>query len=444
MKPGPKLPSPRLQRTLDAISSRIQEPISKLWFLKTSLARFESSSAVLRRLPFTSDVLLAYIAMQSLAELCQSPRAAHVPLPRRRILWLHRLRYPLALAVFAVSLFLGFHVGQVGYDVAVVARTWLSDQLRPLVASTEDSIDLEPILALPDRVGAPPEDVWLVEEKQDEEFWSNGLRIDTRFTTKTHARSYVSFPLNDASASQRHGRPIGIVYHTTESDMAPLAADSSEDVLATTRDLIGWLSRRGIYHYVIDRFGQVFRTVPDDDVAVHAGQSIWADEENFYLDLNDSFLGVAFESRMDARSIITQAQLQSAINLTDLLRIRYGLDDQNCVPHGLVSVSAIRRSVGYHLDWVRGFPFGALGLSDKYSTPPPSITLFGLRPGTELLQRLGESWPGLAKAEAMLAATASENQVSIGAYRDRLQQKYLGFLELNKQLRNARPSQTAD
>ena len=31
------------------------------------------------------------------------------------------------------------------------------------------------------------------------------------------------------------------------------------------------------YHFLIDRFGQVFRIVPEADVANHAGYSVWAE-----------------------------------------------------------------------------------------------------------------------------------------------------------------------
>ena len=163
------------------------------------------------------------------------------------------------------------------------------------------------------------------------------------------------------------GAPVGIVYHASQSDMVPLAREFNRNILSTTRDLLGWLSRREIYNYIIDRFGQVYRIVSDDGVAVHAGASIWADEDYEYLNLNESFIGVAFESRGDAAwEIVTPAQVQAALNLTDVLRSRHNIADQNCVPHGLVSVNATKKLIGYHADWARGFPFGALGLEDKY------------------------------------------------------------------------------
>ena len=241
--------------------------------------------------------------------------------------------------------------------------------------------------------------------------------------------------------------PIGIVYHASESDMAPFGAAFNRDILSTTRDLVGWLSRRRIYNYVIDRFGQVYRVVEDESVAVHAGVSIWGDETYHYLNLNESFIGIAFESQGSASGgdAITTAQIQSALSLTDLLRARYGIADINCVPHGLVSVSAAKKLIGYHADWARNFPFGALGLSDNYQVPPPSITAFGFGYDDDLVARLGGSlWPGVAAAERELAERAESERVEIDFLRERLQKRYSEDVEMAKLARgpNAKPSLT--
>jgi hypothetical protein len=221
--------------------------------------------------------------------------------------------------------------------------------------------------------------------------------------------------------------------------MAPFGAAFNRDILKTTRDLVGWLSRRGIYNYVIDRFGQVYRVVSDETVAVHAGVSIWGDEESYYLNLNESFIGVAFESQWSASGgdAITTAQIQSALSLTDLLRARYAIADINCVPHGLVSVSAGKKLIGYHADWAHNFPFGALGLSDNYQVPPPSITAFGFGYDEDLVARLGGSlWPGVAVAQRELAERADSEKIEIDALRARLQQRYLENVELTKLVRS--------
>ena len=240
-------------------------------------------------------------------------------------------------------------------------------------------------------------------------------------------------------------KPVGIVYHASESDMAPFGAAFNRDILSTTRDLVGWLSRRRIYNYIIDRFGQVYRLVSDETVAIHAGVSIWGDDENYYLNLNESFIGIAFESQWSAAGgdAITTAQIQAALSLTDLLRARYRIEDANCVPHGLVSVSASKKLIGYHADWARNFPFGALGLRDNYQAPPPSITAFGFGYDEDLVSRLGGSlWPGVAAAERELADRAESEGVELRALRARLQHRYHENAEVAQLLRGSQPARS--
>ncbi len=169
-----------------------------------------------------------------------------------------------------------------------------------------------------------------------------------------------------------------------------------------------------------------------DGVAVHAGASIWADADYQYLNLNESFIGVAFESRWDAgREVITPAQVQAALNLTDVLRSRHNIADQNCVPHGLVSVNPTKKLIGYHADLARGFPFGALGLEDKYLLPPASMTAFGFTFDEDLVERLGgELWPGVARAERELNTRAQRDGITSDVLRARLNLRYQQNIDL--------------
>ncbi|PYT35600.1 MAG: hypothetical protein DMG58_01625 [Acidobacteria bacterium] len=60
-----------------------------------------------------------------------------------------------------------------------------------------------------------------------------------------------------------------------------------------------FIARNRLYHFVIDRFGRVFRAVAETDYANHAGHSIWADERHIYWNLNQSFVGIAFEAQTE-------------------------------------------------------------------------------------------------------------------------------------------------
>ena len=94
---------------------------------------------------------------------------------------------------------------------------------------------------------------------------------------------------------------------------------------------------RHLYHFVIDRFGRVFRLVAETDYANHAGFSVWADGRDIYWGLNQSFFGVAFEAQTaesddsPAGEIATPAQIDSARLLTEALRSKYRIPSSDCV-----------------------------------------------------------------------------------------------------------------
>ncbi len=318
------------------------------------------------------------------------------------------------------------------YRLAGSASDWVVAQIAP---PPDSGLPRDPRLAADGRLVERPQEIRLVRRDGDEELWSNGLRVVTTFETESDPRSFFAFPRDGSPPIPMGPRPVGIIYHASESDMAPFGPAFNRDILSTTKDLLGWLSRRRIYHYVIDRFGQVYRLVPDDSVSIHAGVSVWGDEQNYYLNLNDSFIGIAFESQWSKveGDAITPAQIQAGLNLTDLLRARYGITDANCVPHGLVSVNAGKRLIGYHADWARNFPFAALGLSDKYLVPPPSVSAFGFDYDDDLVERLGGSlWPGVPVAEHELERRASIEGVTLRELRNELHRRYLQNLEVAK------------
>ncbi len=231
-----------------------------------------------------------------------------------------------------------------------------------------------------------PEKVWLVEHKENYERYSNGGRISTEYEIDNHTRGYQVLPHTngDMSApvqaqSELRREPAGIVYHTSESDLVDFTADNNASIETHTRGLLQYVQRHRAYNYVIDRFGQIYRVVRDEQAANHAGHSVWADKQGVYVGLNESFLGICFETQTDAHEAerLTEAQLVAGRLLTQVLRSRYQIDDANCVVHGLVSVNPDNMRVCYHRDWARNFPFAAMGLSDKYQVAPAAISEFG-------------------------------------------------------------------
>lgn len=297
--------------------------------------------------------------------------------------------------------------------------------------------------------GYQPEKVWLVERKADYELYSNGARIMLDYETDTRPRAFQALARGTLSAEPDVRRdPVGIVYHTSENDLLPFTPDNSKSIEALGEDLLKFARRHESYNYVIDRFGQIHRIVRDDQVANHAGNSIWGDKKLVYVGLNESFLGVCFDTRTEAGALdeqLTEAQLIAGRLLTAILRSRYNIEDANCVTHGMVSVNPSNMLIGYHYDWVRNFPFQAMGLSDKYSVPPASISEFGFTYDNSFVQKLGGTlWPGIHEAEQAFEHRAAQAGLTPAEMRARSRKVYLAYIGPARGLLRETPSASAD
>jgi len=94
--------------------------------------------------------------------------------------------------------------------------------------------------------------------------------------------------------------PVGILFHTSESDVWPMDESNNERLRVSSQRLLTYIQRKRLYHYVIDRFGRVFRVMNDASKANHAGFSIWRRGDDVYLNLNHAFLGICFETRWES------------------------------------------------------------------------------------------------------------------------------------------------
>ena len=272
--------------------------------------------------------------------------------------------------------------------------------------------------------------VWRVEANHQFDLYSNGLRIENRFQTSTEARAYLAFPRTqiEARVGQRLTQPAGIVFHTTESHLATFEEGQNRMLKREGEGLLEYVSSNRSYHFVIDRFGRVFRIVGEADYANHAGNSIWADQTWIYVNLNQSFFGVAFEARSQPKEgelPVNAAQVHAARTLTEMLRARYGIPAGNCVTHAQVSVNPPGRSAGYHTDWAANLPFEDLGLTNNYLRPLPSVTLFGFS-ATALLEEARDSplAKGLEASQDQVRAEAAVHNLSEHRYRQVLQTRY--------------------
>ncbi|MCC6859955.1 MAG: N-acetylmuramoyl-L-alanine amidase [Bryobacterales bacterium] len=270
--------------------------------------------------------------------------------------------------------------------------------------------------------------VWLVEKTGRQELYSNGLRIEERHAAKTSPRRYRAFARRSFELSEPRTRPAGIVFHSSESPLAPFEAVHNARLKHQGSELLEYVVRNAAYHFLIDRFGRVFRVVAEGDSANHAGNSVWADAEWIYLNLNHSFLAVSFEAQTGTGSgscPANPAQVQAARVLVEMLRGRYGIPPENCVTHAQVSVNAASHAIGYHTDWGRDFPFREIGLPDGYRDALPSITAFGFGYDAAFLTAIGgQVWPGLLRSEEQVLRDAAAGGLTPAAYRKRLQRWY--------------------
>jgi hypothetical protein len=271
--------------------------------------------------------------------------------------------------------------------------------------------------------------VWLVDSRNGLELYSNGLRIDDKYAVPNQPR--VKYPVygygkTDEGILEWKTDPAGIVYHTTESHLAPFEPGENRHLVRIGNAVLEYVQKNLSYHFVIDRFGRVFRVVNESDIANHAGSSIWGDERGAYVNLNASFLGIAFESATDdSAPNATPAQIHSARVLTEMLRSKYDIPMSDCVTHAQVSVNSSNMLIGYHTDWAGVFPFSEIGLPDNYATPPASVYAFGFNYDETYVKITGNRvWQGLLMADDQVKRQASSLSMPLSKYKATLQRRY--------------------
>ena len=374
----------------------IRDPVAKLRYVRRSLEHYESVDERLQAVP----VAPVRWALQRASRLdraralfSSNPNGALNAPPPRRPAVAPRARRAANRAALLLAV-------AAGLAFAAYPRSRPAETTPPTLNPVAE--DLPPPLD-----GLGPQGVWLVDSGDDWELYSNGLRIDTTYSVAGEPRRYRAFSLEGELGEVLH-KPSGLVYHTSESDIWPLQESFNEKLRDSSQNLLRYLRRRQVYHYLVDRFGQAFRVVEEADRAHHAGMSIWRTGERVWLNLNGPTIGICFETRWEGgRALpITRAQLEAGRRLTDYLRDKWSMAPDMCVTHGLISVNARRHLIGHHVDWARGFPFEAFGLPDLYDRPAPAVALFGFDYDEQFLEVMGEPWPGVLDAERELSEEA--------------------------------------
>jgi len=420
-RPIPTLSEPEeFLHALESVSRGVRDPVAKLRFIRTSLSRYQTLDRAVRAVPSASlrRLLYRWLSLEGLHHLLDDTSSLGAsPL---RVNFATRVSLVLGRAVVVgLGLILGVSAGVAAYRymrppaaplMAAPRRVAATAPVVAPVVGPASSI-VEPTSAALTSEGVAPAAIWLVEKGPQWELYSNGLRIDTALTVKGTPRAFRIFDGEGNLEPRVYTAPVGLLFHTSESDVWPLEAAYNENLRGTSQGLLRYVQKNRLYHYVIDRFGRVYRVVAEESKANHAGNSVWANAGRVYLSLNHAFLGVSFETRWEGGKAlpITQAQLAAGRNLSDYLRHRYQIAPEMCVTHGLTSVNPKKHLIGHHMDWARGFPFALFGLPDQYQRPAPSVALFGFDYDDDFLKVLDQPWPGVKAAEAELAREAARS-----------------------------------
>ena len=412
----------RYARLVDRYSRYIQSPVLRLKFLNNTL-KAAPPKDFWARLPMVGTLPERATLIFELSKLM--PPTGSMPLALRITSLLYRVRY----AVYGVTLALMLGAGASIVYAAVRMASNIStppkapdDPARNL-AGGGNSEGVNAVVAIGSEAGLSLDKVWLAERGDGYEFYSNGARVLTEFETDGKERRFYSFPIdalfNNSDEVETGSKPIGILYHVSESDLLPFAGKYNSSLQGRSRALLEYAREKGLYNYLIDRFGRTYRIVRDERAANHAGNSVWSDERNLYVNLSASFIGICFEGKSETGAAvgpegINEAQIYAARVLTAVLRSKYGIADANCVTHGLVSVNPSNRLMGYHTDWVTGFPFEAVGLTNKYDAELLAVSRLGFTYDQPYIHAAGgKRWAGLERAETKLKDAASNESVTV-------------------------------
>lgn len=146
----------------------------------------------------------------------------------------------------------------------------------------------------------------------------------------------VNTSIRSPNYGSRGGRPISmIVLHATAG---------------TARSALAWLTNpaaRVSAHYLIDKTGQIYRLVPDEYAAWHAGRAAWRGETA----INELSLGIELENANNGRDPYPVAQLNALIHLTREKVAQYRIAPDMVVRHLDVAVPRGRKNDPAGFPW---------------------------------------------------------------------------------------------
>jgi hypothetical protein len=411
-----KIQDERYAKLVDQYSRHIKSPVLRLKFLQTAL-KADASQKWVWRLPFLKSLPERARLVVELSKVLPPGQPAPFSFRLAAIVW--RLRY--VVYAMCVAVMLSTAAGLVYITSKMIGSFSSPTQAKGDSSQADASASTDggdAVATIGSEAGLTLDKVWLAEEGEGYEFYSNGARILTEYQTDGAERSFYRFDMEANSSDTPMTVPVGIIYHLSEGDLLPFDDRYNSSLQDRSKALLEYARNNQLYNYIIDRFGRTYRIVRDEQTANHAGNSLWSDKDHLYVNLSPSFIGICLEGRSDKKNTvgpdgINEAQIYAARVLTAVLRSKYRIEDANCVTHGLVSVNPTNKLMGYHTDWVAGFPFEALGLANKYDYEMMAVSRFGFNYDQAYLNAAGgKRWVGLEKADAALKEASRRDSLS--------------------------------
>jgi len=324
----------RYAKLVDRYSRYIESPVLRLKFLNSAL-KLEPPSGLILRLPMIGSLPERAMLILELSKVLPLDQSA--PIGIRITSLLYRIRFAVyalsvvaALATGASMVYLGSKVAN-SLFVSTEAQG-AATEAGPAQAGASEG---EAVRAIGSEAGLTLDKVWLAEQGEGYEFYSNGARVLTEYETAGAKRSFYQFKLETLATNSDEAEtlthPVGILYHVSESDQLPFDDKYNSSLQNHSKALLEYAREHRLYNYVIDRFGRTYRIVRDEDAANHAGNSVWGDGRSVYVNLSASFIGVSFEGKSERGSAIgadkiNEAQIYAARVLTAVLRSKYSIE----------------------------------------------------------------------------------------------------------------------
>jgi len=318
----PRELSPEFARSVEGLTRDIKDPVERLRFLRNSTKTIRQLEDQIPRVPpLARPLVYKYLGWRGLTMLKGDKAAGIRRSARGKIAALQ-----VGIVLAGAGLLLGASYGTIRLAASLGRKT----------PTVEARVPAEiPVAALP--LSTPPSEpapltqhpnsIWLVEQGRDYELYSNGLRIDTSQRTKGTKRSYALIDEASGHVLPLASEPVGIVFHTTESDILSLEPENNASLLRNSKNLVAYIKRHEFYHYLVDRFGRVYQILNDDSRANHAGFAVWANAGRVYMNLNHAFFGVSFESRFAPEGPLPLAILEAPA-VPGVRLFRYSLESR--------------------------------------------------------------------------------------------------------------------